>query len=194
MSKKWYWLHFQNNWSEWGCITAPRNHEPGGREVYYDVEYSLDNKLTYHPIASNLTGTWVDWDGDGIAFNTDCWIKVTGYSIDQTLIGTYEMNDPFTFGYVGVEEETADDMRVLIYPNPSADGTLFIQFDGEPTDVTAIGIQGLDGRTLVRKAVDKNVTNLRIPVDVSEIPCGMYLVQVTFAQHDRLVRKLLIAE
>jgi predicted secreted hydrolase len=166
----------------------------GGREVYYDVEYSLDNKVTYNPIASNLTGTSFEWDGDGIAFNTNCWIKVTGYSIDHTLVGIYEMQDGFTFGYVGIEEVSADDKRVLVYPNPAANGHLTVQFM-EADDVSSIDLKDVGGRTLINKTIGGSVyADQSFRFDVSQLPAGIYLVDIALIDGNRLVRKLLLSE
>ncbi len=166
----------------------------GGREVYYDVEYSLDNKVTYNPIASNLTETSFEWDGDGIAFNTTCWIKVTGYSIDQTLLGTYEMQNGFTFGYVGIEEVSADDNRVLVYPNPAADGQVTVQFMAAD-DVSSIDLKDVNGRMLINKTIGQSVyRNQSFQFDVSKLPAGIYLIDIALIDGNRSVRKLLLSE
>jgi len=181
------------NWIGTNNITWNLLNPDGGREVYYDVEYSVDNKATYSPIASNLTETSYEWDGDGIAFGTECWIRITGYSVDQTLINTQEMNLPFTFGNVGIEE-IASNIRVLIYPNPSSDGTVTLQFDGEPTEIATIELQDIGGRTIIRNEVGRLVSDEKFQLDVSEIPSGMYLINIQLNDGNRQVRKFFLAK
>lgn len=181
-------------WAGTDNITWELLNPDGGREVYYDVEYSLDNKVTYNLITSNLTETMVEWDGDGIAFGTECWIRITGYSVDQTLIGTHEMDGPFTFGYVGIDEQNASDIHVLIYPNPSSEGTVTIQFDGEPTELSSIEMQDVGGRTIIRKEIEKSVSNEKFLLDVSEIPSGMYLINIQLSDWNQVVRKFFLEE
>ena len=164
----------------------------GGREVYYDVEYSIDNKVTYNPIATNLTETQVEWDGDGIAWGTDCWIKVTGYSIDQTLIGTYEMQNPFTFGNVGIAEQNASEIGVLIYPNPADGGIVTVQFE-ETVQPSILELLDISGRTLLRKDFARSLASGQtLQFDVSEMAGGMYTIRVSFEDNSWLSRKLLL--
>ncbi|HXH18901.1 MAG TPA: lipocalin-like domain-containing protein, partial [Chitinophagales bacterium] len=60
-----------------------------GRPVYYDVEISSDN-AAFTKIAHALSDTFYQWSPD-VNAGTNLWLKITGYSIDSSLTGTYRM-------------------------------------------------------------------------------------------------------
>ncbi|MCF8258797.1 MAG: hypothetical protein K9J06_14670 [Flavobacteriales bacterium] len=164
----------------------------GGREVYYDVEYSLDS-TTFNPIASNITETSVEWDGDAIAYGTDCWIRVTGYSIDRTLTGTHVMSAPFTFGHVGIDDTANDGLQVTIHPNPTSNDRVNVRFDGAVRDFSSIGLHDMGGRLLAERRIDRAVLpGETLQLNVEGIPAGMYLIMMRGIGRETVVRKLFI--
>jgi len=86
-----------------------------GRPIYYDLEFSNDNGITFKPIVQGLTNTSFDWDSSGSGAVENSLLRVMGYSIDGTLRG----NDIIVIGtqsnYAGVD---SDFHLMQNYPNP----------------------------------------------------------------------------
>ena len=93
-----------------------------GRPVLFDLELSTDSCITYEPIAQGLLDTLYYWDISGIEEGTICWLKVTGYSLDSTLVGFDETDTSFVIGATSIDEyETEINNKYVLsqnYPNP----------------------------------------------------------------------------
>lgn len=95
-----------------------------GRPIYYDLELSNDNGITFIPIAQRLTSTSFDWDSSRFVSGSSSLLRVTGYSIDSTLRGS----DIITIGTEKNDVDVQSDFYLMQnYPNPFNPST-FIKF------------------------------------------------------------------
>jgi len=94
----------------------------GGRPLYYDLELSIDDGITFLPIVQGLTDTSYNWDISGLTTGTECWLRVIGYSIDTTLVGMDNSDNSFIIGGVNSSEFDTPILRkydlIQNYPNP----------------------------------------------------------------------------
>lgn len=108
----------------------------GGRDIWFDVEYSINNKQSWNTIATGLTDSEVAWDAAGVNYGTEVWLRITAYSIDHTLTGTFETQTPFKIGAVGIDEASASGMSV--YPNPGNNGNFVITLNDASLNAKAV--------------------------------------------------------
>ena len=124
-----------------------------GRPVLFDLELSTDNCITYNPIAQGLIDTLYYWDISGIEEGTVCWLKVTGYSLDSTLVGFDETDASFVIGATSIDEyETSIPGRFGLsqnYPNPfNPKTTISFNLTAEDTENTELIIYNLKGQKI----------------------------------------------
>jgi predicted secreted hydrolase len=89
-----------------------------GRPVFYDLEFSIDDKLTFNKIAQGLSDTSYLWDPSGITPGTECWLRVIGYSVDSTLVGITETDTTIVIGPAGINDTDLSTSVFFVYPNP----------------------------------------------------------------------------
>ncbi len=95
-----------------------------GRPIYYDLELSTDNGITFKPIVQGLTNTSFDWDSSGYGIESTSLLRVMGYSIDSTLKG----NNIIAIGTDKKGAGIQSDFQLMQnYPNPFNLST-FIKF------------------------------------------------------------------
>ena len=91
-----------------------------GRPLSFDLAYSTDG-ITYTDIATGITDMNYAWDLAGL-WETECWLRLKGYSIDNTLSSELKMSSSFTVGPVtGVENISSGKLGVAVTPNPFSD-------------------------------------------------------------------------
>lgn len=150
----------------------------GGREIWYDVEYSTDNKQNWNSVATGITETEVAWDAIGISYGTEVWLKITAYSIDHTLTGTYETGQPFTIGAVGINDASTSLSMATVYPNPGK-GNFVISFSDAALTPEAVSLLTLQGKQVMYKTLNrKEITDGKIELQLSGLPAGTYLARV----------------
>ena len=114
--------------------------------MYYDVAVSTDNKTTFNNIANHITGTNFNWTsapatGEG-------WFRVTGYSIDTTLVGTKISDTSVVFGATGIEE-VSNAKNISVYPNPFNETTV-LSYELKKGENVQLDILNVNGE-LVKK-------------------------------------------
>ena len=108
------------------------------------------------------------------------------YSINNT---AEKASDRFEIVFTGKEiQNSADDIKnkVAIYPNPAEDQLNILNPAG--IKVSKIEITTIDGKIL--KTVSPSLNNNLQTIDISEIPSGIYLIQVS-TQSGIVSKKLL---
>ena len=149
-----------------------------GRPVYYDVEVSTDNKSTFTKIAQGITDTFYSWDAAGIALGSNVWLRVTGYSIDGKLTGSYTMQNGFSYQPEGIADHRTDKIFLDVFPNPS-EGKLSIEI---PQGMNAPELKVFN--CLGVEVWNQNLKDVhdggeRISIDLSTLENGTYFLSVT---------------
>lgn len=103
--------------------------------------------------------------------------RITGSLMMRPVIGT-KPNDAVT----GTEKETEEN-HLQVYPNPSADGTIFIKGKGKVSSVDVLDISGK--KMLFQKLMNKELTELYIPHR------GVYILHI-ISEGKQFYRKIII--
>lgn len=90
---------------------------------------------------------------------------------------------------VGIDEPGLDKI-ISIYPNP-ADHTLYIQLKDKQSVSARFSITDLVGKIVVERDVQLNSGNRIIPIDVTGLKNGIYMIRFSDQQHT-LTKKLII--
>jgi predicted secreted hydrolase len=176
-----------------GLVTWTLANPEGGREIWYDVEYSTDNKQSWNSISQGLTDTQVAWDATGVNYGTEVWLRITAYSIDHTLTGKYETQTPFKIGAVGINEHIVNELSV--YPNPSINGNFVITMKDASLTPKAIQLLTLQGKQVLYKTLNaKAVEGGKIELQLNGLAAGTYLARVEMSNGKTATVRLCIAE
>lgn len=127
-----------------------------GRPIYFDLELSTDNKASFRKLARALTDTSFLWSQIDVVNGSECWLRVVGYSIDSTLIGTDVMDSPFVLNVTSVQEPiqqaaVPQKLTAVVQPNP---GYLqaHIQFELSVATQVTIRVYNILGQRLATLA------------------------------------------
>ncbi len=147
-------------------ITWKLTNPEDGRPIYYDVEVSTDNKVTYTTIAPHLTDTSYLWS-PSLTIGTEGWFRITGYSIDTTLINSTVSANSFIFGVTGISELNTT-TSVTVFPNP-ATSTLNISLAvNQKQQLQIFNSMGM----LVKEIPITQTTQ----INIVDLPSGLYFI------------------
>lgn len=147
-----------NDWDINQPVTWKVLNPDDGRNIYYEVELSTDNKATFSPIAQGVADTAQLFNSSTVPLETECWLRINGYSNDSTLFGTVEMSaSSFTVAPLGTGlfDDITD--RFSTYPNPFNEEVQIV------FDLLASGEVGLEVRDLYGRLVKTIFTGHRGP-------------------------------
>lgn len=117
------------------------------------------------------------------------WLDPTNSGVTKLGPLTARCGDP---SILSVTKINPLENNVNIYPNPSTDGYVNIQFNLEDKQDLNIEVYDLTGkRVFLNRA--QNVTNNNLKINVSELSNGMYLVKVSNKAHS-ITKKITIAK
>jgi hypothetical protein len=94
----------------------------------------------------------------------------------NTDIGVFEASGS-VFGVTRVEDVAGDDV-FEIYPNPSQ-GIVNLKFITTENNNYHVIIADLSGKVVYRKIIDKNSNNILERIDLSNLPAGLYAVNIS---------------
>lgn len=150
-------------------ITWDLNNPDDGRPVYYDLEYSIDNKVSFNTIVTGLTNNSYLWDGSGMSNGDLVWFKIKSYSIDNTLeseiISAAASTVTLALNRFELEE-------IKIYPNPVID-ELYIDLPNV-FNAGSIKIFDIDGRLLGQESINKTGAH---NLNTAYLSKGMYILK-----------------
>jgi len=154
-----------------------------GRPVSYDLELSTDDRATYVPIAQGLVDTVYHWDVAGVDRGARCWLRVTGYSGDGTLVGSDETDSSFAIVTSAVREPdepavVARGYSVTAFPNPAHHHATVSFHLPTPARVTlnVYDVLGREMAVLVDGVEDAGGHD--VDFDASQFPSGTYFYQL----------------
>jgi predicted secreted hydrolase len=157
-------IHPSETWDTSQPISWSLSNPDGGRPVYYDIDVSSDDQVTYNKIAEGIEEEEFLWDPAGFPVEDLYWFRITGYSIDSTLAGTVEtsMAFPLTTSAEALEIEDL----IKVFPNPAND-FLSIEMEHEITGEVKLSILNELGQILntftfngISESLDLNIKNL----------------------------------
>ena len=155
-----------------------------GSPMYYDIEVSYDNQMTFTPIAQNLTETNFYWDPEGFPLQELYWFRITGHSIDSTLTSIVQTSMAYPISTSINDQEYIGGIN--IYPNPT---TEFILLDLENLGPGELEVRIVNymGQTVLSQKLNNNVWPHEI--SLMNIHPGDYFIKI-LSDEVRLVRPL----
>ncbi len=137
------------------------NNPDDGNPLFYKLEYSNNNQQSYTLIVDGISDTSYIWNTNQFSNGDTFWLKLSGYSIDGTLVGS--TTKQFTYdNTVGLSEQVK--ALVFCYPNPARES---IRIKAE--DIQKIEIIDSNGK-LIR-------TEKRKIINVKNLKRGSYIVK-----------------
>ena len=137
----------------------------GGMPVSYDLSYSIDNKVSFTPIAEGITDTFYLWKNNNLTSSASVWFKITAYSVDNKLQGTV-----ISASSSKIKKEGAETIK--LFPNPVINTLYFepsFQMDNPPCRILD------EAGHVVRIYQNNSLTN---HIDVSFLPKGIYFLKI----------------
>lgn len=165
-----------DHWNILDPITWQLMNPDSGRPVYYDVEYSIDNKATFTKIAQQLTDTFYYYAGGGLVEGSDVWLRITGYSVDSALVGVYTTNESSFYSPMGIAEFGNSLPSLELYPNPSAGNFNLILPDGLQGNAE-LKVYNCIGAEVFTKNLSMNAAEA-ITLDLQSLPEGSYFLSL----------------
>lgn len=179
-------------WSSSRALSWEVNNPDDGRPLRYNLEFSLDNGGSFEAIAYGLTDPSFYWTDPPLVNGSQCWFKITAYSVDSTLINSIESTSPAVYdpNLTSLEASVYKQPeleKIEIYPNPTK-GLIHIDLEtGNPYKY--VYVNDLFGRILVHEPVSSR-TGLYI--DLGTQPEGVYIIGLSSGKE--VVRMKLIVE
>ncbi len=164
---------------ESALLTWQLNNPDDGNPLKYDLAYSIDNQVTFLPLAQELSDTYYFWDAQSVPVSSDIWLKVTGYSIDATLTHTSTQKINLVSSTPGTVE---DHTSITIYPNPSEG-----EFTIEGVTIRKIEIFDTNGKLIYWSSP----THAKPSINLSSQSPGTYFVKLT-TDSGTITNKLLL--
>jgi len=169
-----------------------------GRPVTYDLELTTDGGLNYTSIALGLTDTMYNWNGTGIDSTTPCQLKVTGYSVDSTLVGSSQSVVFFVLTGIGDNlSASGKDIMTYAFPNPFSLKTTIVFELRKPEDIS-IGIYNLTGQLIMPLLDEYRNAGLHQVVwdgkdkHGAKVSPGVYLYKLETEDYEVVTRSLLL--
>lgn len=145
---------------------------------------SVCNWLQYNAIRlheHDIPWFYWDWQWDFSMFNSHFISEDSIYPCFKYYLGLYG-DDTFTDVEESMKGQTFD---MDLYPNPSADGEFYIQFNSHLPQIGMLEVYNQLGQKMISKAI-------KTTIPISEwLPSGIYLVSIE-TETTRVVRKLLV--
>ncbi|HUZ61405.1 MAG TPA: lipocalin-like domain-containing protein [Hanamia sp.] len=147
-----------------------------GDLVTYDIEYSIDNKDTFTPLAEGLTDTSYQWNNSALHNGDKVWFKITAHSIDDKLQSTIISS---TSSSVIMNP---NNVKIKLYPNPVGDN-LFIEpaFQMNNSVCKIIDINGRVMQTFKSNSISDNI-------NVSYLSAGVYFFKIGTGKGQNVIK------
>lgn len=131
-------------------------------------------------VVSGAAATTVSANVSGLSPNTLYHVRVKGVSAGNVINYSSDGTFKTTAGSVGIEKLSADQDLLQVYPNPNA-GTFTVDMErfglGRSNENRTISLVAVDGR----KVYEYITEGLSVNVNISDLPAGIYDLQVKSA-------------
>lgn len=145
-----------------------------GTERYYNFEFQWNDCFD----GCDNSRTWK------YRVFEDCSVQFLGIE-DWGFFGIEPLPDPLNCNlFSGTDPGRTSDHLIQIFPNPADDQITF-----ETGSLTIEGLQVISGQGVL--ILEKNEPNIR-NVNISFLPCGLYIIKLYTSDHHASIHKLLI--
>ncbi|MEN8204249.1 MAG: lipocalin-like domain-containing protein [Bacteroidota bacterium] len=164
-------------WTDSVPITWHLQDPNDGRQVIYNLEYSLKRDGIFSMIEYGLEDTTYLWQDPPLISGDSIWFKLTAYSVDSTLLSTI-ISDGLIYHPegTGIRDLSYDseELALILYPNPATDK---LYFESE-LDLSDQSYQIIDytGRQVSGGVLSNQV--LSSGIDIHELANGLYFIRI----------------
>ncbi|MEO7313821.1 MAG: lipocalin-like domain-containing protein [Ginsengibacter sp.] len=148
-----------------------------GRQITYNLEYSVDEKVSFQPVVKGITDTTYQWINPPLAEAQKIWFKITGMSIDNKLTGSVISQNSLK-----VLSRKSGAGQIKLYPNPVTD-ILRIEPAFQMDNPTARILNS--GGGFVQELNKNSLGNF---IDVSNLPRGVYFLEIDFSNGKKVLK------
>ncbi|MEP5339596.1 MAG: lipocalin-like domain-containing protein [Algibacter sp.] len=156
------------------------NNPDDGRPLKYDIEYSINNKVTFLPITTALTASSYLWDGSGITNGDAVWFKIKAYSADNTLFSEVISSNAST---TTLSSNEFNKNRIQFYPNPVKD-KLILQLSEVPSMGT-IELINIKGKLINRIAIKQSLVQ---EIGMHNLSKGVYFLKLNSDKNQQIIK------
>lgn len=161
-------------------ISWTLNNPDDGRPVKYDIEYSIDNKVSFIPIVTGLTTASYLWNGSGITNGDAVWFKIKAYSVDNNLFSEIISSSASSST---LSSNVFSKNQVQFYPNPVKD-KLILQLTEVPSKGT-IEIIDIKGKLINRITIEQSLVQ---EVSMQYLSNGVYFLMLNSDKNQQIIK------
>jgi hypothetical protein len=161
-------------------ISWTLNNPDDGRPLKYDIEYSIDNKVSFTPITTALTTNSYLWNGSGITSGDAVWFKIKAYSVDDTLFSEVISSSSSS---PTLSSNELNKNQVQFYPNPVKD-KLIIQLNEVPLNGT---LEVIDIKGQLINRIDLKISLVQ-EIGMQDLPKGVYFVKLNSDKSQKIIK------
>jgi len=178
-------------WTDSKAISWNILNPDDGRPLMYNLECSIDDKETFFTIATGYSDQNLYWNNPSIPSGSDCWFKVTAYSIDSTLINSVVSSSSSKYypNLTPVEDLQVNENnknKFQIFPNPASDVIYLDMADNSSYD--HFQIIDICGKMIRSEEI---TSNQRIEIELHNQKSGIYFIRF-FSQEEMIISKFFI--
>ncbi|HHB52276.1 MAG TPA: T9SS type A sorting domain-containing protein, partial [Saprospiraceae bacterium] len=166
------------DWSVDLPIVWQLNNDDDGRAVFYDIDVSYDDKETYQKIAQHLEDTQFLWTATDFPQDGLYWFKITGYSIDSTLVGVVETEVSYPLTEIS-EQFIQEGWR--LYPNPAREA-FYIDVPPQIQGAITVKLINESGQPVKNIVWDKAPNQFTI--ETRQLVAGNYFLEISSSNYN----------
>jgi len=152
----------------------------------------LDQGRVYVIVFGGVTPYTYSWDDDS-SQTTDTAINLQAFRTYRVIVtdanGCMDSSSTFV-DMTGGFGEIVPKINLIIYPNPTLDGTFSIEFKNFKKEGISLKVVDLIGRIVLDRQIDNMSSNIKYDLDLKENAKGIYFVEVLLGTR-RDVQKLI---
>lgn len=165
----------------WGTLTTPFTSYTNTLRIKYTNTYTDSTFIASSWQVRNYTSTGYYWFKSGIHYPLMNFTYITGASTSSSATWVRPSG-------VGIEENLAAQLNMLVYPNPAQERSTLSMELTEASDVL-VRVLDMQGREVIAYPTERYLPGkLQLPLDVANLPAGNYLLQAIINERNATIR------
>lgn len=165
----------------WGTLTTPFTSYTNTLRIKYTDNYTDSTFIGGSWQIRIYTSTNYYWFKSGIHYPLMSFSYTTGASISSSASWVRPSG-------VGIEENLAEQLNMLVYPNPAQERSTLSMELTEASDVL-VRVLDLQGRELINFPMERHLPGkLHFPLYVANLPSGIYILQAIINDRNATLR------
>jgi hypothetical protein len=161
-------------------ISWDLNNPDDGRNVFYDLEYSIDNQQSFTVIVENLIDQNYVWTENPLSNGQDVWFRLTAHSIDNALSSNIVSS---ALTNMTLSNNDRGFLNALLFPNPVS-SELKISFQNI-IQKGSFTIYDLSGRIISIGEIDNTA---QIIISTVQLNSGLFIIKLRTGTADSVFK------